>query len=63
MALVAKYLARHRLREPRLLDSLGLFLLTRMEELNSKVGILEGDGEAKGASLVCGHHRRVQRRT
>ncbi|XP_062977653.1 fas-activated serine/threonine kinase isoform X2 [Elgaria multicarinata webbii] len=37
MALVAKYLARHRLREPPLLDSISHFLLKRMDQLDSKV--------------------------
>ncbi|NWR81764.1 FASTK kinase, partial [Centropus unirufus] len=37
MALIAKYVARHRLREPRLLDTIGCFLLRRGESLDSKV--------------------------
>lgn len=37
MALIAKYVARHRLREPRLLDAIAAFLLQRGEQLESKV--------------------------
>uniref|UniRef100_A0A8C3XNM8 Fas activated serine/threonine kinase n=1 Tax=Chelydra serpentina TaxID=8475 RepID=A0A8C3XNM8_CHESE len=37
MALIAKYVARHRLREPRLLDTIANFLLKRGEQLESKV--------------------------
>ncbi|NWZ88031.1 FASTK kinase, partial [Poecile atricapillus] len=37
MALIAKYVARHRLREPRLLDTIANFLLKRGEQLDSKV--------------------------
>lgn len=37
MALIAKYVARHRLREPRLLDTIAAFLLKRGEQLDSKV--------------------------
>ncbi|XP_077772749.1 fas-activated serine/threonine kinase isoform X2 [Podarcis muralis] len=37
MALVAKYLARHRLREPRLLDAIATFLLERAQQLDSKM--------------------------
>ncbi|XP_054847623.1 fas-activated serine/threonine kinase [Eublepharis macularius] len=37
VALIAKYLARHRLREPRLLDSLADFLLARVQQLDPKV--------------------------
>ncbi|PKU28802.1 fas-activated serine threonine kinase [Limosa lapponica baueri] len=36
MALIAKYVARHRLREPRLLDTIANFLLKRGEQLDSK---------------------------
>lgn len=45
MALIAKYVARHRLREPRLLDTIANFLLKRGEQLDSKVSVhprLEG---------------------
>ncbi|KAK2514079.1 Fastk [Columba guinea] len=42
MALIAKYVARHRLREPRLLDTIANFLLKRGEQLDSKLeAILE----------------------
>lgn len=44
MALIAKYVARHRLREPRLLDTIANFLLKRGEQLDSKVS----------ARLTCG---------
>ncbi|NWQ98065.1 FASTK kinase, partial [Burhinus bistriatus] len=37
MALIAKYVARHRLREPQLLDTIANFLLKRGEQLDSKV--------------------------
>nr|XP_005289794.1 fas-activated serine/threonine kinase [Chrysemys picta bellii] len=37
MALIAKYVARHRLRELRLLDTIANFLLKRGEQLESKV--------------------------
>ncbi|NXN89117.1 FASTK kinase, partial [Bombycilla garrulus] len=37
MALIAKYVARPRLREPRLLDTIANFLLKRGEQLDSKV--------------------------
>ncbi|XP_053116351.1 fas-activated serine/threonine kinase isoform X3 [Hemicordylus capensis] len=37
MALIAKYLARHRLREPLLLDTIATFLLRRMEHLDIKL--------------------------
>ncbi|CAI5789444.1 fas-activated serine/threonine kinase [Podarcis lilfordi] len=37
MALVAKYLARHRLREPRLLDAIATFLLETAQQLDSKM--------------------------
>uniref|UniRef100_A0A8D0L4P5 Fas activated serine/threonine kinase n=1 Tax=Sphenodon punctatus TaxID=8508 RepID=A0A8D0L4P5_SPHPU len=37
MALIAKYVARHRLREPQLLDSIADFLLKRTEQLDSKL--------------------------
>lgn len=40
MALIAKYVARHRLREPRLLDTIANFLLKRGEQLDSKVSII-----------------------
>lgn len=40
MALIAKYVARHRLREPRLLDTIANFLLKRGEQLESKVSVL-----------------------
>lgn len=43
MALIAKYVARHRLREPRLLDTIANFLLKRGEQLDSKVSILPWD--------------------
>ena len=39
MALIAKYVARHRLREPRLLDTIANFLLKRGEQLDSKVSV------------------------
>ncbi|KAL3054465.1 hypothetical protein OYC64_017408 [Pagothenia borchgrevinki] len=37
MALIAKYIARHRLRETRLLDTIADFLVKRAEYLDSKV--------------------------
>ena len=37
MALIAKYIARHRLREMRLLDTIADFLVKKAEYLDSKV--------------------------
>lgn len=37
MALIAKYIARHRLRETRLLDAIADFLVRKAEYLDSKV--------------------------
>ena len=37
MALIAKYIARHRLRETRLLDTIAEFLVKKAEYLDSKV--------------------------
>lgn len=37
MALIAKYVARHRLRETRLLDTIADFLVKKAEYLDSKV--------------------------
>lgn len=37
MALIAKYIARHRLRETRLLDTIADFLIRKAEYLDSKV--------------------------
>lgn len=37
MALIAKYIARHRLRETRLLDTIADFLVKKAEYLDSKV--------------------------
>ncbi len=37
MALIAKYIARHRLRETRLLDTIADFLVKKGEYLDSKV--------------------------
>ena len=37
MALIAKYIARHRLREVRLLDTIADFLVKKGEYLDSKV--------------------------
>ena len=39
MALIAKYIARHRLRETRLLDTIADFLVKRAEYLDSKVSL------------------------
>lgn len=51
MALIAKYVARHRLREPRLLDTIANFLLKRGEQLDSKVSIYL----ICGVTSICGH--------
>lgn len=40
MALIAKYIARHRLRETRLLDTIADFLIRKAEYLDSKVRML-----------------------
>lgn len=37
MALIAKYIARHRLRETQLLDTIAEFLVKKCEYLDSKV--------------------------
>lgn len=37
MALIAKYVARHRLRDARLLDTIADFLVKKAEYLDSKV--------------------------
>ncbi|CAM9369021.1 unnamed protein product [Lampetra planeri] len=37
MAIIAKYLARHRLREPKLLDTIAHFLINKAEMLDTKV--------------------------
>ncbi|KAI4793849.1 hypothetical protein KUCAC02_032455 [Chaenocephalus aceratus] len=39
MALIAKYIARHRLRETRLMDTIADFLVKRAEYLDSKVSL------------------------
>lgn len=58
MALIAKYVARHRLREPRLLDTIANFLLKRGDQLDSKVSVLPSlqgmPGAGSGAALVLG---------
>lgn len=41
MALIAKYIARHRLRETRLLDTIADFLVKKAEYLDSKVRIVQ----------------------
>lgn len=48
MALIAKYIARHRLRETRLLDTIADFLVKKAEYLDSKV---RTDG-GRGASVA-----------
>lgn len=54
MALIAKYVARHRLREPRLLDTIANFLLKRGEQLDSKVSVLPSlPGDAWGWLWGC----------
>ena len=40
MALIAKYVARHRLRETQLLDTIADFLVKKAEYLDSKVTAL-----------------------
>ncbi|XP_043120104.1 fas-activated serine/threonine kinase isoform X2 [Puntigrus tetrazona] len=42
MALIAKYIARHRLRETRLLDTIADFLVKKGEYLDSKLGHFPG---------------------
>lgn len=48
MALIAKYIARHRLRETRLLDTIADFLVKKGEYLDSKVKSL-----SYGGSCCC----------
>lgn len=50
MTLIAKYVARHRLREPPLLDSIAAFLLRRIDQLDSKV-------RGEKLSHACGTER------
>lgn len=38
MVLLAQHLARHRLREPQLLEAIAHFLVVQEAQLNSKVG-------------------------
>lgn len=52
MALIAKYIARHRLRETRLLDTIADFLVKKAEYLDSKVRTGQVDGWT--LVLVCG---------
>lgn len=52
MALIAKYVARHRLREPRLLDTIANFLLKRGEQLDSKVSAC---GVTIWVTSICRH--------
>ena len=40
MVLLAQHLARHRLREPQLLEAIAHFLVAQEAQLNSKVGCL-----------------------
>lgn len=51
MALIAKYIARHRLRETRLLDTIADFLVKKAEYLDSKVR--EGGG-VRGSRALRG---------
>lgn len=39
MVLLAQHLARHRLREPQLLEAIAHFLVAQEAQLNSKVGL------------------------
>lgn len=39
MVLLAQHLARHRLREPQLLEAIAHFLVVQEAQLNSKVGL------------------------
>lgn len=50
MALIAKYIARHRLRETRLLDTIADFLVKKAEYLDSKVWV---DRCSCGFLCVC----------
>lgn len=50
MALIAKYIARHRLRETRLLDTIADFLVKKAEYLDSKVWV---DRCSCGLLCVC----------
>lgn len=40
MVLLAQHLARHRLREPQLLEAIAHFLVVQEAQLSSKVGLL-----------------------
>lgn len=50
MALIAKYIARHRLRETRLLDTIADFLVKKAEYLDSKVR----EGGVRGSRALRG---------
>lgn len=52
MALIAKYIARHRLRETRLLDTIADFLVKKAEYLDSKVRTGQ-DGRSQGLHCLC----------
>lgn len=49
MALIAKYVARHRLRDTRLLDTIADFVAKKAEYLDSKVRRASGGGAVGGA--------------
>lgn len=51
MALIAKYIARHRLRETRLLDTIADFLVKKAEYLDSKVRAGMSVGDVGGACI------------
>lgn len=50
MALIAKYVARHRLRDARLLDTIADFLVKKAEFLDSKVGGASAGGAPAASS-------------
>lgn len=52
MALIAKYIARHRLRETRLLDTIADFLVKKAEYLDSKVRTGR-DERSQGLQCLC----------
>lgn len=58
MALIAKYVARHRLRDTRLLDTIADFLVKKAEFLDSKVRraweqLRSGGGRLLHCRCVC----------
>lgn len=52
MVLLAQHLARHRLREPQLLEAIAHFLVVQEAQLSSKVGLLPPSHDPQPPCLV-----------